>query len=185
MLPPDIEESILSTLQTMFTQEMQTKVTGDDLALKVCKQAPLQDDPTAVAPYLVYEKDPEQGVQHMKHQDIHIYGDAEIGGPLRYLVYFRAICGTPLATTREQAQKDINNVMSRAMNALAYYFDLSGLAGSVTSPDLSRVIEGANQYYMFTQEQRTRIYGGESTWYGEGHLFWRYPVSWYVPSRFV
>jgi hypothetical protein len=92
------------------------------------------------------------------------------------------ICGTPLATTKEQAQKDINNLMSRIMNVLATNYDLSGIvaSGGLYSPDMSRVIEGANKYYMFEDQVKTRVYGGESTWYGEGHVCWRYPVSWYV-----
>jgi hypothetical protein len=181
MLPPDIEETILSSLQTMFTQALITAVPGDALALHVLKQGPLQDDPTAVAPYLVYTKDQDKGVQRMKHEDCKIYGDVEIGGPLRFLIYFNGICGTPLATTKEQAQKDVNNLMSRIMNALAANFDLSKVAGGVLqSQDTSRLIEGANPYYLFEDQVKTRVYGGESTWYGEGHVCWRYPISWYV-----
>jgi len=186
MLPPDIEESILSTLQILFTQQLITHVSGDVLALKVLKQAPLQDDPTAVAPYFVYEKNPDKGTQRITHHEEHIYGSAEIGGPIRALISFHGICGTPLATTKEQAQRDINNLMSRIMNALTTYFDLSGVVGhGLTSPDMSRIIEGANQFYMFDEDIKTRVYGGESTWYGEGQIYWRYPVSWYVQSQFV
>jgi hypothetical protein len=72
------------------------------------------------------------------------------------------------------------------MNTLAANFDLSAVAGdALTSQDRSRVIEGANPYHMFSEQVKTRVYGGESTWYGEGHVFWRYPVSWYVTSQFV
>lgn len=182
MVPPDIEETILSTLQTLFTQKLMTAVAGDALALHVLKQGPLQDDPTTVAPYLVYTKDQEKGIQRMKHEDHKIYGDVEIGGPLRFLIYFNGICGTPLATTKEQAQKDVNNLMARIMNALALHYDLSGIAasGGLQSQDTSRIIEGANPYHMFDEPVKTRVYGGESTWYGEGQVCWRYPVSWYV-----
>ena len=186
MFPPDIEQSIFSTLNAMFTQTLQTNVLGDFLALRTLKKAPLQDDPTLTAPYLVYQKDPEMGIKTIRGEDERIYGSAEIGGPLRYLLYMDATCGTPLTTTREEADNNINNLASRVMNALATYFDLSGFTGNVLeSPDMSRLIEGANPLLMFYKECRTRIYGGESTWYGEARIYWRYPISWYVQSTFV
>lgn len=186
MFPPDIEQTIFATLQAMFTYTLQTSIPHDFLTLRTLKKAPLQDDPTLTAPYLVYQKDPEMGIKIIMGEEAKIYGSAEIGGPQRYLLYMNATCGTPLTTTREEADNNINNLTTRVMNVLAQYFDLSGFTqDAVESPDLSRILEGANSYYMFYKECRTRIYGGESTWYGEGHVYWRYPVSWYVQSVFV
>jgi hypothetical protein len=186
MFPPDIEQNVFSTLNAMFVQTLQTNVVGDFLALRTLKKAPLQDDPTLTAPYLVYQKDPEMGIKIMSSEECAIYGSAEIGGPQRYLLYLNATCGTPLTTNREEADNNINNLTSRVMNVLAEYFDLSGFTrDALQSPDLSRVIEGANSYYMFYKENRTRIYGGESTWYGEAHIYWRYPISWYIQTHFV
>lgn len=134
----------------------------------------------------MYTKDQEKGIQRIQHEDCKIYGDVEIGGPMRFLIYFNGICGTPLANTKEQAQKDVNNLMARIMDTLASNFDLSAVIGdALMSSDRSRIIEGANPYYMFEDQVKTRVYGGESTWYGEGHVCWRYPVSWYVQSSFV
>jgi hypothetical protein len=186
MFPPDIEHSVFSTLNAMFTETLQNKVAGDFLALRTLKKAPLQDDPTLTAPYLVYQKDPEMGIRMMSGEEQKIYGAAEIGGPQRYLLYMDATCGTPLTSNREEADNNINNLASRVMNVLAEYFDLSGFTrDALMSPDMSRIIEGANPWTMFYKECRTRIYGGESTWYGEARIYWRYPISWYVQSVFV
>src|ERR1700738_5064126 len=130
MFPPDVEQSVFSTLNAMFTQTLQTNVLGDALALRTLKKAPLQDDPTLTAPYLVYQKDPDMGIKIMSSEEERIYGSAEIGGPNRYLLYMNATCGSPLATTREEADNAINNLVSRTMNALAEYFDLSGFTKS-------------------------------------------------------
>jgi hypothetical protein len=175
MIPPDIEETINSTLLSLFQQELITNVSTDTLALRTLKLAPLQDDPTTTAPYLVFEKDPNKGVRKMdKGEEEREYGCAEIGGPLRYLLFYEATCGTPLATTRDDAQAAINNLVSRIMNVIARHYDLSGLR----SQDAARLVEGANAYLI--DNATTRIYGGESTWYGEGKIYWHYPVSWYV-----
>lgn len=180
MIPPDIEEQINQALLTVFTSELQTAVAGDSLALHVLKQAPLQDDPTTAAPYLVFTKDQDKGARRITRQEEEEYGSAEIGGPLRYLLFYSATCGTPLTTNQTEAQAAINNLTSRVMNVLARHYDLAGIVvpGSLYAQDMSRLIDGANQYLI--DDAKTRIYGGESTWYGEGKISWHYPVSWYV-----
>lgn len=178
MIPPDIEEKINTALLSVFTQEL--ILPNDLLSLRTLKQAPLQDDPTSSAPYLVYEKDPEKGSRRMKGEEEAEYGSAEIGGPLRYMLFYRATCGTPLTTNQVDAQASINNLVSRIMNVIARHFDLAGIntLGSLFSEDMSRLIDGSNMYLI--DDARTRVYGGESTWYGEGHIQWHYPVSWNV-----
>lgn len=178
MIPPDIEEQIHTALLSVFQTELQQ--ISDALALHTLKIAPLQDDPTTAAPYLVFEKDPDKGVRRMTREEGVEYGDVEIGGPLRYLLFYRATIGTPLTANQQLAQASINNLVSRAMNVLARHYDLSGivLPGGLFSSDVSRLVEGANQYLI--DDAQTRIYGGETTWYGEGHIQWHYPVSWSV-----
>lgn len=182
MLPPDIEPVILESLQAIFAQELQQDVATDALALRVCKQGPLQDDPTTAAPYLVYTKDPDQGARRVQGgEEEREYGSAEIGGPNRYLIFFTATIGTPLSTNKEDAQVLINTLCSRAMDTIARHYDLAGVLvpGQLcASPNGKRYIEGNNTYLI--KNATTRVYGGENTWYGESKLWWLYPVSWEV-----
>lgn len=183
LFPPDIEEQVLLALQTIFQQELQTKVAGDPLALKTLKPAPLQDDPTLAAPYLVYGPDFEKGERPVTREEEREYGCLEIGGPLRFLRFYTATCGTPIVTTREVCYAQINNLKTRVMQVLLRYQDLSGVleVGPLESQDRSRRIEGQNP--LLIDCSRTRIKGGEQTWFGEGTISWHYPVSWYEPFR--
>src|SRR3954465_5683030 len=107
MLSSDIDEVILAALSQVFTIELMTGLAGDALQLKTLKQADLQDDPTLTAPYLVYQDDPEKGVTRMPHELEHMYGSSEIGGPIKYVHYYRGKFGSPLATTRESQRAAI------------------------------------------------------------------------------
>lgn len=182
---PDIEEQILAALQVIFQKELQVQAPpGDRLALKTLKPAPLQDDPTLAAPYLVYSPDFEKGERLVKHgQEEREYGCIEIGGPLRFVRYYTATCGTPIVTSREQCYADINNLKTRVMEVLLLYQDLAGVlsVGPLKSQDGSKVIEGQNP--LLIDCSKTRIKGGEQTWFGEGTIEWHYPVSWYWPFR--
>lgn len=180
---PDIEETILVALQQMFQLELITKAIGDPLALRTLHMSPLQDDPTLAAPYLTYGPDSEKGVRPMTHEECKQYGDTEIGGPVRFLRYYSALCGTPIVTTREAAHAAINNLLTRVVRALITYYDLSGIVaqGTLQSPDQSERLEGAN-YYLIDGTHST-LEGGEQTWFGKGYVHWHYPVSWYVPTR--
>lgn len=184
ILTPDIEETILVALGLVFKQELITKTApGDILSLKTLKVAPLQDDPTLVAPYLVYAPDPDKGYRLMSHEEEHIYGCAEIGGPIRFLRFYKALCGTPIVGTRESALGAINNLTTRIVGTLMQYFDLAGVVavGPLMSADNSHLIEGANQ--RLVDGVTTKLEGGEQTWFTKGTVCWHYPVSWYQPAR--
>ena len=181
----DIDESILAALQVIFAYEMQAQVAGDPLALQTLKQAPLQDDPTTVAPFVVYSPllSEDESIRLVTHKEMATYGSVEIGGPIVYLHLFEASFGTPQATTREQARSDGAILMSRIVQTLIKYADLSGvLAGGhlLQSADQSKVIEGNNN--RLVTKAGFVIYGGEQTFFTKGQVFWQYPVSWYVPT---
>lgn len=179
-LSPDIEEQILAALQQIFAATLQTDLTGDRLALKVLKPLPLQDDPTLSAPYVVYGPDYEKGTRLIKHgEEAKEYGDVEIGGPVRFIRYYSAICGTPIVTTREQGYADIASLSTRVIQVIMQHFDLSGVLtpGRLQSTDHSTWIDGANP--LLIDEARSRLKGGEETWFGEATITWHYPVSWW------
>jgi hypothetical protein len=179
-LSPDIEEQILAALQQMFAAELQTALAGDRLALKTLKPLPLQDDPTLSAPYLVYGPDYELGTRLVKYgEEEKEYGCVEIGGPVRFLRFYTAICGTPVVTTREQCYADIASLSTRVLQILMQHYDLSNIlvSGQLQSADQSTWIEGANP--LLIDGCRSRLKGGEQTWFGEATITWHYPVSWY------
>lgn len=187
MIAPDMEEAILRALQIVFTTELIEKMGRDPLQLRVLRQAPLQDDPTLSAPYLVYAPDEreEKGTMRIKpgsELDTE-YGSAEIGGPLRYIQYYTATCGTPLKTAREDARAAIANLTARVVLVLQNFFELTGVLGPgvLTSPDQMVRLEGNHPYLV--DRTTTRIYGGESTFYGEGKVYWHYVYSLYGPHR--
>lgn len=178
---PDIEQSILDSLQSIFAKELQQDVT-DYLSLRTLKQAPLQDDPTTTAPFLTYEPNVDEPTRPVrKGEEEEMYGCVEIGGPMRYLMFFRAQLGTPVAVSKEQARIDIAALVARAQKSLATHYDLAGVlvpGQACMSPDKMRMIEGANKYLI--KDATVEVYGGESTWYGKATICWLYPVSWYV-----
>lgn len=183
MLSPDIDENVLAALQIIFLNDLQTAINtaGGYLPLKVLKQADLQDDPTISAPYLVYRPDIDKGIIPIPKDMEHMYGSSEIGGPFKYLHHFDAKYGSPIRSTRNQARTDIAIIQTRVMQTLMNHCDLSNVltptSGSLGAPDQSKYIEGANPYLI--DKITTRIIGGETTFFGEGHIYWHYPVSWY------
>lgn len=184
-LAPDIEENILTALTQVFTTEMVTTVVpGDVLSLKTLQPAPLQLDPTLVAPYLVYGPCPDKGHSLVESgEQTKQYGDVEIGGPIKFVRYYTATCGTPIVTTRESCYAQINNLATRVVSTLIKYFDLAGvlMIGPMQSQDGSKIIEGANP--LLIDEVLTSLEGGEQTWFGKGLITWHYPVAWYQQYR--
>lgn len=182
--PQDIDEKILSAIGIIFQRELQTNV-SDALALKTLKQAPLQDDPTLVAPFVCYSNEGGTEGQSMRlvahgHETAE-YGDIEIGGPIRYLYCYSCSFGTPLATTREQVRADAATLMTRIVRALIKYSDLSGVlveGQDMASDDYGQRIEGQN--IRLVTNAGYDLFGGETTFYGKGKVCWRYPVSWYL-----
>lgn len=182
----DIDDQIMAALQQIFAYELQQQVVGDSLALKTLKPDPLQDDPTLSAPYVIFKPfgGEGEGVRLLKHEEEHLYGGTEIGGPIRYLHLYECEYGTPQAATRQQARSDAAGLQARIVTALIKYMDLSGVLapGELQSADQSQRIEGQN-YHMVTHAGY-RIYGGEQTFFGKGRVFWQYPVCWYIHARF-
>lgn len=182
---PDIDENILSALQQVFQVELMEYLTaqGDPLTLKTLKQSDLQDDPTLVAPYLTYRPDIDKGVMPPTPEQEKMYGGHEIGGPILFIHYYDAKFGTPLATDRASQRRAIGILSSRVQSVLIKFYDLAGVIadGALESPDQSKVIEGASPYLI--DRATTRIFGGETTFYGEGRIYWHYPVRWYQQYR--
>lgn len=176
---PDIEETILAALGKIFQYELIDQMAGDPLQLHTLKESPLQDDPTQVAPYLVYGPNNEK-TMHLDHEN-----PPEIGGPLHFIHHFFAKFGTPLGSTRDIQYSNIAILNARVVGTLVKYYDLAGvlIEGPCQSPDQSKVIEGANPNMIDENNTSYRIYGGEQTWYGEGKVTFHYPVSWYQPFR--
>jgi hypothetical protein len=184
---PDIDEVICQALQTIFTNELQVALqqVEDPLAVITIHQADLQENPTLVAPYVVYRPDPEKGRSTVPHDLESIYGSAEIGGIMRYLHFYYLKYGSPIEPTRDQARADIAVVESRILRTLKNHFDLTGIAGissavdgRLWSADQSKVIDGANPYYMIDQI-KNEITGGNNTFFGTGYVLFHYPVIWY------
>jgi hypothetical protein len=176
---PDIDEQIQKALQYIFNLELITNTT-DILELKTLKVAPLQDDPTLVAPYLTYGPDFEKGMELVTSGRFEReYGSAEIGGPQRFVHYWTATVGTPFTSTRETCLAQIANLTTRVSRVLIHYYDLSNtiMAGMLMSADQSVRIEGANP--LLIDKIRKRLEGGEQTWFGQGIVEWHYPVVWY------
>lgn len=179
---PDIEEQILKALGIMFKTALVTNIlVADPLRLNVLKVAPLQDDPTQTAPYLVYGLDELKGIILMPHELVKQYGDIEIGGPIRYLYHYTATCGTPFQSTREACLAQINNLANRVVRTLIDHFALSDIIPGVSemmSADGGIRLEGANK--MLVDTILPTLEGGEQTWFGKAVISWHYPVAWYV-----
>lgn len=183
----DIDELILSAIQEIFQIELIStpSQSNDPLALRTLKEAPLQDDPTLTAPFVVYSNDKGREGESMRlvaygHEAAE-YGEIEIGGPIRYLYRYSALFGTPLQTTRNAARTDGATLMTRIAAALIKYADLSNILapGMLTSGDRSRCVEGQNNRLVTCAGYD--IFGGETTFYGKGKVSWQYPISWYLP----
>ncbi len=186
----DIDEKILDAIYQIFFVNLQQQpgLSNDPLALQVLRQAPLQDDPTLTAPYVVYNNDIDPKGQSIRlltrGEEEEEYGAPEIGGPLRYLYGYGCQFGTPERQTREQARADGAALMSRITSTLIHYADLSDVLspGMLTSDDGTKWIEGQN--FRLVRGAGYSIFGGDTTFYGKGRAFWVYPVAWSAPIHF-
>jgi len=180
--PDDIDENILAALGQIFQLELQTNV-SDALSLRTLRQAPLQDDPTLTAPFLVYSNaldGKEQCIRLITKSEEAEYGMAEIGGPIRFLYCYSCSFGTPQETTRDRARIDSSTLMTRIMHTLIHHQDLSGILASgqqMTSDNGVLRIEGQNNRLITSAGYD--IFGGENTFFGKGSIYWHYPVSWF------
>lgn len=182
----DIDEQILAALQLLFQVALINSYVGDRLQLNTLKQSPLQDDPTIVAPYVTYgpNNSEDTSIRLPTHEEQKMYGGAEIGGPIKYLHFYQIQFGTPQATSREQVRQDGAILMTRIVQTLASYNDLSGILAPgqmLTSSDDSKYIEGSNP--LLVTKAGYHEYGGEQTFYSKGLVLFQYPVSWNIPRR--
>lgn len=183
----DIDEKILAAIGQIFQMELidGPSQVADPLALRRLTQSDLQDDPTTSAPFVAY-RDADGNIGKsiclISHgQEAKEYGEAEIGGPIRYLYYYCCDFGTPLAATREKARADGATLMNRIIATLIRWADLANILapGGLMSDDGTKLIEGQNNRLVTSAGYS--IFGGESTFYGKGMVHWRYPVSWNIP----
>ena len=164
-LGSDIETPALAKLTEIFTDALVTPG-----ILKTLKIWPLQDDPTLVAPYLIFAPDPVKSIQPDNRDEKDFI---EIGGPIHFLHHFHAQCGTPSQKTREAAFSAINNLVTKVARIIMNNFALDG----ITSEDQQLRIEGANPYQIPLIEWK--IFGGNNEFFGKATFSWYYPVSWY------
>jgi|SRR4029077_1645760 len=181
---PDIEERILTALETIFTDNLITNVQANDpLRLKVLRVSPLQADPTLSAPWVTFapDSDIEKGMRQITTGIYEKqYGSMEIGGPIRYVYHYKALVGTPFQTTRETMWAQLMNLTNRVCAVLIQHYDLSSILGpgEIVSADWSKRIEGANKALI--DQIIPRGGGGQQTWFGQSTITWHYPVCWYL-----
>jgi len=186
----DIDEKILDAIGRVFDIELvqQPSLSGDPLALQALKQAPLQDDPTLSAPYVVYNNDldgKDQSIRLVKRGEEEAeYGMAEIGGPIRYLYCYACRFGTPEVSTREEARADGAALKDRIIVALIKHANLSNVLspGILSSEDETKRIEDQNN--RLVTGAGYSIFGGENTFFGKGRVYFRYPVAWDINISF-
>jgi hypothetical protein len=168
-LSSNIEAQILTALKTIFAAELQAAFPlSDPLRIKLLKSAPLQADPTTVAPYLIYGPAFEIGRTRSKKDVV------EIGGGILWDVPFRATCGTPKASNQDTAYSQIEELAQRVENTLLAHFDLFGVLApnqQLQSQDGSAFIDAMDPSTFWIG---TRIYGGDTEWYGESLMYFCY-----------
>lgn len=171
---------ILDALQALYTTELITNVT-DDLRLVTLKPAPLQDDPTRVAPFLVYAPAPELGRQPVTNPE---QGGFGIGAHELWRVHFKGLCGTPQVGSREEAYAAIEELASRVEVATLKHYALNDVLapGQLASADGSQWIDAANPAHTWTRSVPL-IFGGGTQWFGRCVLVWNYTVARFASWR--
>lgn len=168
----DIETSILNALQTIFQSDLITTIpTSDSLRLNRLDLAPLQDDPTQVAPYLVYAPAYKIGRMPLDVDD----DGWEIDGPQSWITFMTAMAGTPKQTTKLAAYSYINELTRRVERSVVRHYDLSNILapGMLYSGDRTEWIDSMRPDRMWVRTLR-RAYGGDNEFYGAGLMIWGY-----------
>lgn len=166
----DIESAIIDALKQTLNTDLVTNIDqSDPLRLKRLDLAPLQDDPTQVAPYVVFSPSYQLGRRTVDQ------GGWEIGGMQLWRTFFMAMCGTPRKGTKDLAYKAINELSRRVEVSLYNHWDLSNILapGRLNSPDKSEWIDAIRPEYSWVQTAR-RVYGGDQEFYGSALLVWNY-----------
>jgi hypothetical protein len=171
MVAYDILNGVLDYLVTAFTQEMRTTIaTSDPLRLQLIGRAPLQDDPTDVAPFVLVGLDYERGrIPDPFHEP-------EIGSGPAWLNFFRILGRVVPQESKETAYTATAALNSRAIaTILKHHRDLE----SLVAEDGERVFDCC--YPDLITNNIVRPFGGENEWFGEFqiylHLFSVQPLS--------
>lgn len=169
----DIETVIMAALKELFQTTLIDNQT-DGLQVKKLIEMPLQDDPTRVAPYVVYGPSPQIGRMLI---DDASEGGAEIGStaPQLWETFFTAQCGTPRLGTRADGYSAINELSRRVERAVITHFNLAGVLkpGLLYSDDYSEWVDAMNPHEMWKRTIR-RVYGGGNEYYGRALMIWSY-----------
>lgn len=166
----DIEDAINAALLQLFGTELRDNIPNDTLKLKRLTLAPLQDDPTKVAPYLVFAPAVEIGRQPM-----HGYGGWEIGGGQLWMTFYTCVVGTPRASSRGDAYAMINELSRRVEKTVIKHYDLSNVVapGTLYSADQSEWVDAVDPEHMWARTVR-KIRGGDTEFYGQAMMIWSY-----------
>ena len=163
----DIVTAIIDELVTIYTAQMLTGI-SDNLKLQLVEMAPLQEDVTAVAPYVVI------GLKQDKGRILDPMHDNEVGMGLKWMNFFEIGGRIPAYTTKTEAYAAIGKLNSRAVKVIADYYSLNG----ITSDDGEAVFGATTE---LIDRNITRVYGGDNEWYGQFridvHFFSQAPKS--------
>ena len=167
----DILNTVLDFFVEAFTDELQTQVSADDpLRLQLAARAPLQDDPTVVAPFVIVGLDYERGrIPDPVHEP-------EIGSGPKWLSFFRVLGRVAPQDSKEAAYLAAASLNSRAIGALLRrHRDLESLRAN----DGEYVFDCC--YPDLILKNVVRPFGGENEWFGEFqiylHVFSEQPLS--------
>lgn len=169
MADSNISVKIITALNQIFEAELKTAYpVSDKLRLRRLDYAPLQDDPTKVAPYLVHG--PVIDLGEMPNEDL-----TEVGGSTAWFLPWRATCGIPRQSNKLAAYSAIGTLASRVKHCVLKHHDLGNIlaSGPLISDDGLQVIDGSNPLTMWLGT-RQRIYGGQNEFYGEALMYWTY-----------
>ncbi len=143
--------AILAYWETTFKDVFATDTT-DDLKMKIIRKAPLQDDPTRQAPYIVLGFDQTRDAKGIIIPDEPI----EIGGSAWWKIHLELRAAPKVQTTRDKAYYLVDLLTYRIVHTLRSYGMVAG--------DANGAIMLQNRDWNFITELSPKVYGGESEW---------------------
>lgn len=156
----DIITTVMDQLVTLYTTEMQTDV-SDALKLTLIEKAPLQDDVTLVAPFVIVAFDFDKG------RMLDTYHEPEISGGLNWINHFIVVGRIPIYDSKTAAYAAIGELNEKALRVLIHHYNLDGV---VADNGESVCYSGLN----LIDVNRIRTFGGENEWYGEFSIEFHY-----------
>jgi len=167
----DILNTVLDYLVETFTEDLRVNVPDNDpLQLQIAGRAPLQDDPTVVAPFVIVGLDYERGrIPDPLHEP-------EMGSGPKWLNFFRILGRVAPQDSKESAYLAAAQLNSRAIGMLLrHHRHLE----SLKADDGERIFDCC--YPDLILKNVVRPFGGENEWFGEFqiylHLFSEQPIS--------